>query len=63
MTPEVQAQYEALNCTDPNLDLKISDDPSKPLVTCSADRAAKYILGPVEITGVPVRLTGTVALV
>lgn len=51
VTPEVQAQYEALNCTDPNLDLKISDDPSKPLVTCSADRAAKYILGPAELQG------------
>lgn len=51
VTPEVQAQYEALNCSDPNLDLKVTDDPKKPLVTCSTDRAAKYILGPAELEG------------
>ena len=27
------------------------DDPTKPLVTCSEDKAAKYILGPVEVDG------------
>jgi preprotein translocase subunit SecD len=29
----------------------VVDDPTKPLVTCSEDKAAKYILGPVEVDG------------
>lgn len=51
ITPELQAQFEKLNCTDKNLDLKINDDPKKAIVTCSTDRTAKYILGPAELEG------------
>ncbi|WP_409483066.1 protein translocase subunit SecD [Arsenicicoccus dermatophilus] len=51
ITPELQAQFEKLNCTDKNLDLKVDDDPKKPIVTCSTDRRDKYILGPAELEG------------
>lgn len=52
ITQAVQAQYDALDCTNPeNLKGGGGDDPAKVLVTCSEDGAAKYILGPVEVDG------------
>ncbi|MFF3063779.1 protein translocase subunit SecD [Oerskovia sp. NPDC057915] len=52
ITPAVQAQFDALDCTDPkNLTGGLGDEPDAPLVTCADDGSAKYILGPVEIEG------------
>ena len=50
ITPEIEKQFAALNCAKFSTETLV-DDPSKPLVTCSADRKAKYILGPAEVTG------------
>lgn len=49
ITPELQAKYTAFNCaaaSDNNL-----APPDQPLVTCEVDGSAKYILGPVEVSG------------
>ncbi|WP_426566820.1 protein translocase subunit SecD [Angustibacter sp. McL0619] len=51
ITPEIEAQFEALDCTDTTKLQGGTDDPKKPLVTCSIDHDAKYILGPVEVDG------------
>ncbi len=52
ITPKVQADYDALDCTDPaNRKGGANGDPEKALVTCSPDGTAKYILGPVEVEG------------
>ncbi|WP_318244211.1 protein translocase subunit SecD [Oerskovia rustica] len=52
ITPAVQAEFDALDCTDPkNLTGGLGDEPDAPLVTCADDGSAKYILGPVEIEG------------
>lgn len=52
ITPEIQQQFTELDCSDPaNLTGGTQDDVTKPLVTCSADGVAKYILGPVEVEG------------
>ncbi len=51
ITPDVQAAYTALNCANPKDIEAIVDDPAKPMVTCSVDGRAKYILGPAEVLG------------
>ncbi|MFD7022697.1 protein translocase subunit SecD [Promicromonospora sukumoe] len=52
ITPSVQAEYDALDCTDPkNLEGGGGDHPDRLLVTCDQTGAAKYILGPVEVDG------------
>lgn len=52
VTPKVQADYDALDCTDPaNRKGGVPGDPDKAVVTCDQDGTAKYILGPVEIEG------------
>ena len=51
ITNDVTAQYAALDCSDPAAVEKIVDDPTKPLVTCDVDGQAKYILGPVAVSG------------
>ncbi|WP_454857067.1 preprotein translocase subunit SecD [Promicromonospora soli] len=52
ITPSVQAEYDALDCTDPkNLEGGGGDNPDLLLVTCDGTGAAKYILGPVEVDG------------
>lgn len=58
VTPEVQAEFDDLDCTDPaNLAGSVSGDPDAAFVTCSIDITSgqsdglKYILGPVEIDG------------
>ena len=51
VTPEVSAEFEALDCSDPNALEGLVDDPAKPLVTCDVDKTAKYILGPVVVSG------------
>ena len=52
LTPEVQAELDALDCTDPaNLAGGVSGADDEPLVTCQADGLSKYLLGPVELEG------------
>jgi len=51
ITPAVQASYTELSCDQlDGLGANVAD-PEKPMVTCSDDRFAKYILGPVEVAG------------
>jgi len=51
ITKDVAAAYTALNCNNPKDIEAIVDDPAKPMVTCSVDGQAKYILGPAEVLG------------
>jgi preprotein translocase subunit SecD len=52
LTPEVQAQLDALDCTDPaNLTGGTSGPEDQALATCQNDGTAKYLLGPVELQG------------
>ncbi|HOA00958.1 MAG TPA: protein translocase subunit SecD [Dermatophilaceae bacterium] len=51
ITPEIEAEFTALDCTKAGAINDFVDDPAKPLVTCSTDRVEKYILGPVELDG------------
>lgn len=51
VTPELSAQFELLNCADPEALDNLIDDPAKPLVTCQDDGSVKYILGPVAVAG------------
>ena len=51
VTPEILDQFTKLDCSKPESVNAVVDDPTKPLVTCSEDKAAKYILGPVEVDG------------
>ncbi|MFQ6170718.1 protein translocase subunit SecD [Oryzobacter sp. R7] len=51
VTPELSAQFEELDCSDTAALDAIVDDPAKPLVTCQDDGSAKYILGPVAVSG------------
>ncbi|MCK9793498.1 protein translocase subunit SecD [Isoptericola sp. 4D.3] len=53
ITPEIQQEFEQLDCTDPaNLQGGGGDDPDATLVTCSEDGQLKYVLGPMEVDGV-----------
>ncbi|HQF02873.1 MAG TPA: protein translocase subunit SecD [Phycicoccus sp.] len=51
ITPEIQQQFVALDCSQPNALEGLVDDAAKPLVTCSQDSTAKYVLGPVVVAG------------
>jgi preprotein translocase subunit SecD len=51
ITPDVDAEFQAIDCTSLELSGANVADPTKPLVTCSSDRSTKYILGPVEVGG------------
>ena len=51
ITDDLTAQFAALDCSDPAALENIVDDPTKPLVTCDVDGTAKYILGPVAVSG------------
>jgi preprotein translocase subunit SecD len=52
LTPDIQAQLDALDCTDPaSLTGGTSGADDAPLVTCQNDGTAKYLLGPVELRG------------
>jgi preprotein translocase subunit SecD len=56
ITAEMATQVQALDCTDPaNRKGGIADAADKPLVTCSQDGSAKYILGPVEVEGARIK--------
>jgi len=49
VTPKLQALFTNYNCKAPDNVTSAPDD--EPLVTCDADGAGKYILGPVEVSG------------
>lgn len=51
VTPELSAQFEDLDCSDQEALDAIVDDPTTPLITCQDDGSAKYILGPVAVSG------------
>jgi len=52
ITPEIQAQFDAINCSDPNNQTGVDPgDPNAAFVTCNQDGVTKYILGPVELAG------------
>ena len=51
ITPALQAQYDALDCSQPFRAPGQVDDPAKPLVTCDDFLFTKFILGPVEVRG------------
>jgi preprotein translocase subunit SecD len=51
VTPALEKQLAALNCSDPKSVEAIVDDPAKPMVTCDASDPLKYILGPAEVFG------------
>ena len=51
VSKDLQAQYEALDCSKQFRAPGQIDDPKKPLVTCDRNRTAKFILGPVELDG------------
>ena len=51
VSPELQAKFDALDCTTQFRAAGQVDDPTKPLVTCDTYRYQKYILGPVEVAG------------
>jgi len=51
ITPELTAAFAALDCSQEGALDALVDDENKPLVTCDADGAAKYILGPVVVAG------------
>lgn len=51
ITPLLQAQFEALDCTKPFRTAGQVDDPALPMLTCDDLGLYKYILGPVEVRG------------
>ena len=62
VTEKVQAQFEALDCTQTFRTAGQVDDPTKALVTCDDASTVKYILGPVEVFGLNISnaFSGTV---
>ncbi len=51
-TPQLLKQYQDLDCTNPKNRTGGSAGPAdKPIVSCAEDGSAKYVLGPVEISG------------
>ena len=51
ITPDAEKAFTALDCANPKSIDAIVDDPAKPMVTCSTDGQAKYILGRAEVLG------------
>ena len=51
ITPDVEAAFTALNCSAEGALDHLVDDPAKPLVTCDQDGQARYVLGPVVVSG------------
>ena len=51
ITPELDAQYQSINCFELDTSGANVADPTLPLVTCSSDRFNRFILGPVEVGG------------
>ena len=51
ITPALQQEFIALDCSRTSALQGSQDDPKKPLVTCSDDKTEKFILGPAEVIG------------
>ncbi|MEO7746664.1 MAG: protein translocase subunit SecD, partial [Actinomycetota bacterium] len=51
ITPALQQEFIALDCSKASAVQGSQDDPKKPLVTCSDDKTEKFILGPAEVIG------------
>ena len=51
ITPEIQKEFDELDCMSAFREPGQIDDPNLPLVTCDRDGLSKYILGPVEVDG------------
>ena len=51
ITPEIQKEFDDLDCASAFREPGQIDDPSIPLVTCDVDGLSKFILGPVEVDG------------
>ena len=51
VSAKLQAEYEALDCRTAFRKPGQVDDPTKPIVTCDRGLGAKFILGPVELSG------------
>jgi preprotein translocase subunit SecD len=51
ITPELQKEYDELDCASQFREPGQVDDATMPLVTCDVDGFAKFILGPVEVEG------------
>jgi preprotein translocase subunit SecD len=51
ITPEIQKEFDELDCMSAFREPGQIDDPNFPLVTCDRDGLSKYILGPVEVDG------------
>ena len=51
VTPELQAEFDALDCASSFREPGQVDDPTLPLITCDVTGTQKFILGPVEVEG------------
>ncbi|QDZ13855.1 protein translocase subunit SecD [Humibacter ginsenosidimutans] len=51
VTPALQAQYDAFDCSSLKKDSTNSAPANEPLITCDDTLSAKYLLGPVEVEG------------
>ena len=51
ITPQLDAQYQSINCFELDTSGSNVADPEQPLVTCSSDGFSRFILGPVEVGG------------
>lgn len=51
ITPQLQRDYEALDCSSEFREPGQVDDPTIPLITCDVFGFSKYLLGPVEVEG------------
>jgi len=51
VTPDLQAEFDALDCASSFREPGQVDDPKVPLITCDVTGTQKYILGPVEVEG------------
>jgi len=51
ITPEIDAEFQSINCFELDTSGANVADPTVPLVTCSQDGLERFILGPVEVGG------------
>ena len=51
VSPELQAEFDALDCASSFREPGQVDDPTIPLITCDVTGTQKFILGPVEVEG------------
>src|SRR5205823_3189402 len=54
ITGPLEQEFARQNCTDTTALQGSRDDPKKPIVTCESNGTVKYILGPVEVSGLQV---------